>query len=128
MTRALVLMLDSLGVGASADANRFGDVGADTFGHIAESAANGAANREGLRQGPLAIQIWRHWGSCTLRPKVAGRGLRDSPRKRPVGHGDMRWSEVRARIRRAGIGKWRVFRCCLNGVISHFLSHAFRRS
>ena len=55
MTRALVLMLDSLGVGASADANRFGDVGADTFGHIAESAANGAANREGLRQGPLAI-------------------------------------------------------------------------
>ena len=51
MTRALILMLDSLGVGASADANRFGDAGADTFGHIAESAANGAANREGLRQG-----------------------------------------------------------------------------
>ena len=41
MTRALILMLDSLGVGASADANRFGDAGADTFGHIAESAANG---------------------------------------------------------------------------------------
>ena len=122
MTRALVLMLDSLGVGASADANRFGDVGADTFGHIAESAANGAANREGLRQGPLAI------------PNLAALGLvhaaaesRGTPRKRPVGHGDMRLSEVRARIRRAGIGKWPVFRCCLNGVISHFLSRVFRR-
>ena len=41
MTRALILMLDSLGVGASSDATRYGDAGADTFGHIAESAANG---------------------------------------------------------------------------------------
>lgn len=36
MTRALILMLDSFGIGASADAGRFGDAGADTFGHIAE--------------------------------------------------------------------------------------------
>lgn len=35
MTRAVILMLDSFGIGASADAERFGDEGADTFGHIA---------------------------------------------------------------------------------------------
>ncbi|MDO9352274.1 MAG: phosphopentomutase, partial [Solirubrobacteraceae bacterium] len=36
MTRAIVVVLDSFGVGAAPDAARFGDVGADTFGHIAQ--------------------------------------------------------------------------------------------
>lgn len=36
MTRALVIVLDSFGLGAAPDAPRFGDVGADTFGHIAQ--------------------------------------------------------------------------------------------
>lgn len=36
MARAIVLLLDSFGVGASDDADRYGDVGADTFGHIAQ--------------------------------------------------------------------------------------------
>jgi phosphopentomutase len=35
MTRAIILMLDSFGIGATADAERFGDAGADTLGHIA---------------------------------------------------------------------------------------------
>lgn len=35
MTRAVVVILDSFGIGAAPDAARFGDVGADTFGHIA---------------------------------------------------------------------------------------------
>ena len=34
--RAVVLVADSLGIGATADAGRFGDSGADTLGHIAE--------------------------------------------------------------------------------------------
>jgi phosphopentomutase len=34
MTRAFILVLDSFGIGASADADRFGDAGADTYGHI----------------------------------------------------------------------------------------------
>ena len=33
--RAVVVILDSLGIGAAPDAARFGDAGADTFGHIA---------------------------------------------------------------------------------------------
>ncbi|MEM8816158.1 MAG: phosphopentomutase [Pseudomonadota bacterium] len=48
MKRAIVLVLDSFGVGASADAERFGDVGADTLGSIARVSA--AAER-----GPLAL-------------------------------------------------------------------------
>jgi len=41
MPRAIVLMMDSLGIGASADAHRFGDEGADTFGHIATQCTEG---------------------------------------------------------------------------------------
>lgn len=36
MGRALILVLDSFGIGASADAEAFGDEGSDTLGHIAE--------------------------------------------------------------------------------------------
>lgn len=39
MTRAAILVLDSFGIGAAPDAERFGDVGANTFGHIAEHRA-----------------------------------------------------------------------------------------
>ena len=39
MTRAIILVLDSLGIGASADADKFGDVGANTFGNIARARA-----------------------------------------------------------------------------------------
>ena len=37
MPRAIILMLDSLGVGAAPDAEQFGDQSADTFGHIVET-------------------------------------------------------------------------------------------
>ena len=40
MSRALILVLDSLGIGATADADRFGDAGSDTFGHIARERAS----------------------------------------------------------------------------------------
>lgn len=53
--RAIIAVLDSFGIGAAPDAGRFGDVGADTFGHIAQAAVDGAADREGLRSGPLVI-------------------------------------------------------------------------
>ena len=39
MSRAIILMMDSFGVGATEDAVRFGDQGADTFGHIAAFCA-----------------------------------------------------------------------------------------
>lgn len=54
MKRMFIIVLDSLGIGASADAKHFGDQGADTLGHIAAACALGKANI-GNRQGPLAL-------------------------------------------------------------------------
>ena len=36
MARAIILLLDSFGVGATADADKYGDAHANTFGHIAQ--------------------------------------------------------------------------------------------
>src|SRR6266545_4456788 len=60
--RAIILVLDSFGIGASADAAQFGDVGADTLGHIAEACANGRADKAGLRSGRLHIPNLARWG------------------------------------------------------------------
>jgi len=53
--RAFIFVMDSFGVGEAPDAAKFGDVGADTFGHIAAECAAGRADREGVRQGPLHL-------------------------------------------------------------------------
>ena len=55
MPRALVIVLDSVGIGGAADADAYGDAGADTLGHIAEACATGRGDRAGLRQGPLDL-------------------------------------------------------------------------
>lgn len=54
MRRAIILLLDSFGIGASADAAAYGDTGADTLGHIAEACAKGLANNT-ERSGPLHL-------------------------------------------------------------------------
>lgn len=54
MTRAIVLVLDSFGIGSAPDAADFGDAGADTLGHIAEACARGNADAAG-RHGPLTL-------------------------------------------------------------------------
>ena len=55
MARAFLFVLDSFGVGGAPDAAAYGDEGADTLGHIAEFCAAGAADRAGLRSGPLTL-------------------------------------------------------------------------
>ncbi|KAA0972031.1 phosphopentomutase [Aureimonas fodinaquatilis] len=55
MTRAILIVLDSFGIGGAADAAAYGDVGADTFGHIAAAANAGKADTPGLRSGPLHL-------------------------------------------------------------------------
>jgi len=52
MNRAIIIILDSLGLGASADAGKYGDQNADTFGHIVEACEAGLANNE-QRNGSL---------------------------------------------------------------------------
>jgi phosphopentomutase len=48
MKRAIILVMDSFGIGATADAERFGDTGADTLGSIARERAQSA-------DGPLRL-------------------------------------------------------------------------
>jgi phosphopentomutase len=64
----LVLVLDSVGIGAAPDAALYGDEGADTIGHIAEVCARGEANAAG-RAGPLKLPNLLRLGlgrSCAL--------------------------------------------------------------
>ena len=53
--RAFILVMDSFGIGGAPDAQAFGDVGADTFGHIAKFCAAGEADVKNGRQGPLVL-------------------------------------------------------------------------
>ncbi|TIX45117.1 MAG: hypothetical protein E5V36_07340, partial [Mesorhizobium sp.] len=55
MARAFLFVLDSFGIGGAADAERYGDTGSNTFAHIARACAEGRADREGLRTGPLLV-------------------------------------------------------------------------
>ncbi|MBX9929953.1 MAG: phosphopentomutase [Methylobacterium sp.] len=55
MARALLIVLDSVGIGGAPDAAAYGDAGADTLGHIAEACAEGRGDRDGLRAGPLRV-------------------------------------------------------------------------
>ena len=55
MPRAFVIMLDSFGLGATADADKYGDQGADTLRHIAEWCQAGKADKAGVRSGPLHL-------------------------------------------------------------------------
>ena len=55
MARAIILLLDSFGIGGAPDAEAFGDAGSNTLGHIAEYCAAGLANRDGVRKGPLQL-------------------------------------------------------------------------
>ncbi|WP_264046382.1 phosphopentomutase [Methylobacterium flocculans] len=63
MARALLIVLDSVGIGGAPDAEAYGDAGADTLGHIAQACAEGRGDRPGLRAGPLSL------------PNLAGLGL-----------------------------------------------------
>ena len=53
MSRVILIVLDSLGVGGAPDAEQFGDAGANTLGNIIKSCLKGEANKG--REGPLKI-------------------------------------------------------------------------
>lgn len=54
-SRVCILLLDSLGIGASLDASDYGDEGANTFAHIVQACNEGRANKSDLRHGSLHI-------------------------------------------------------------------------
>jgi phosphopentomutase len=55
MSRAFIIVLDSLGVGGAPDATAFGDAGSDTLGHIAGRCAEADADLAGVRSGALQV-------------------------------------------------------------------------
>lgn len=53
--RVCILLMDSFGIGASIDAARYGDEGANTLVHIYEACAEGRADIEQVRSGALQL-------------------------------------------------------------------------
>ncbi len=75
MSRAIWVVMDSLGLGAAPDAAVYGDVGADTFGHIAASCAEAP-------RGPLRLPTLTRLGLPQAHALARGRpaaGFSDLP-------------------------------------------------
>lgn len=72
--RAIIIVLDSLGIGASQDADKYGDSGSDTLGHIAEYCHQGKADNE-FRRGPLQIPNLQRWGLADAAKESRGKAL-----------------------------------------------------
>lgn len=72
MKRAFILVLDSFGIGAAPDADKFGDVGSDTMGHIADECAAGRADTE-ERSGPLTLPNLSKLGLAMAHKESTGR-------------------------------------------------------
>lgn len=71
MARALLLVMDSVGIGGAPDAAKFGDEGSDTLGHIAAACARGEADGSG-RSGPLMIPNMNRLGICRAAESSVG--------------------------------------------------------
>ncbi len=72
MKRAFILVLDSFGIGATADAQAFGDVGSDTLGHIADQCAQGLADNA-ERKGALQLPNLSKLGLAMAHKESTGR-------------------------------------------------------
>src|SRR3954466_6776188 len=70
--RAMIVVMDSVGIGAAPDAAAYGDEGADTIGHIAEACAAGQADSH-ARQGPLHVPNLVELGFAAASPPATGR-------------------------------------------------------
>ncbi|WP_375456826.1 phosphopentomutase [uncultured Methylobacterium sp.] len=82
MARALVIVLDSVGIGGAPDAARYGDAGADTVGHVAQACAEGRGDRTDLRAGALRLP---HLAALGLGLACAGATGRIPPGLAPAG-------------------------------------------
>ena len=82
MARAILLVMDSVGCGGAPDAEAFGDVGANTLGHIIRACAEGRA--EDGRSGPLHAALFRSPGSRGMVPvRHQNMGKRQGNEKSP---------------------------------------------
>lgn len=72
--RVCILLMDSFGIGASLDAGRYGDEGANTLVHIYEACERGDCDLPGIRQGRLSLPNLTKLG--LYHAAVASSGLR----------------------------------------------------
>lgn len=105
MRRAIVVVLDSLGVGAAADADAYGDRGADTLGHIVEACAAGRADSN-RRTGPLHVPELTALGLIDAAQAARGAAL-------PVAHpatyaGRFGYAAERSRGKDTPSGHWEM--------------------
>ena len=109
MARAFLLVLDSFGIGSSADAAAYGDEGADTLGHIAQACASGDADRPGLRSGPLDLPNLDRLGLGAAAEASTGRlpaGLRPA-----ASDGLWGYAVERSRGKDTPSGHWEIAGC-----------------
>ncbi len=88
MRRALILVMDSFGLGSAQDAARFGDEGSDTYGHIVRECAAGRAGAAGGRAGPLALPNLNRLGLAEA--AAISRGEAATPIAGPAAYGAAR--------------------------------------
>lgn len=127
MKRAFIMVLDSFGIGATEDADRFGDVGSDTMGHIAEACAKGEADNG--RKGPLTLPNLTRLGLVKAHEGSTGKiaaGMDGNAEV--VGAYAWRTSFLPVKIPRLVTGKSPVCRFCLTGATSPITRTASRRS
>ena len=111
MKRAILMVMDSFGIGGAEDAAKFGDAGSDTLGHIAAACATGAGDRAGLRSGPLSMPNLTRLGLGRAAQASTGTlppGLEAAPGARRSGATAGR--PPAARTRRPATGRWRACR------------------
>ena len=127
MKRAFIMVLDSFGIGATEDAERFGDVGADTLGYIAEACAKGEADNG--RKGPLNLPNLTRLGLAKAHEGSTGfipAGMDGNATLSARTHGRTKCHPVT--IPRLVTGKSPVSRFCLSGDTSPITKTASRKS
>jgi phosphopentomutase len=72
MKKAVILLMDSFGVGSTYDTNKYDDQGSDTLGHIIEQCANGKCNNK-IRKGPLYLPNLSKFGLEKLSKNSRGK-------------------------------------------------------
>lgn len=75
--RVCILLMDSLGIGASLDAHLYGDSEANTFAHIVAACKQGHANKKGVREGLLHIPNLAKKGLYHAAVASSGQGVYD---------------------------------------------------
>ena len=79
MTRAFLIIMDSVGIGGAPDASAYGDEGANTLGRIAEACAAGKADVAELRSGPLRVPNLAQLGISHATELASGKILAGVP-------------------------------------------------